>query len=539
MNYPLISEYIEAIKSAEDNFDKLKHLRPVLDDYGQPVMSSGNFAVVFKMKDEQTGKFHAVKCFLREQKGRAQAYRMIAEAIEYVGSTFLTPIKYLEKELFVDTSTSDETEFPVLLMDWVEGVTLDIYIREHINDKQELSLLAYRMSKLAMWLISQSFAHGDLKPDNILVKKDGSLALVDYDGMYVPAMKGQKARELGSPGFRHPSRTEDDFDEHIDDFSLCSILFSLKAIAIQPSLLEKYGASDRLLFSEEDYSDLSSCQLLDEIKPLLCDNTLCKLLGAFLIAVADKDSHNISHKLFEQPRAQYYHHSKRSNISIEETTVNDYSKYKEKAENGDLEAETIIGKCFIKGQGVGQDYAEAVKWFRKAALQGYADAQYCLGVCFIKGFGVEQNYTEAVYWFRKAAWRKHLKAQRNLGICYDNGKGVEQNHKEAAKWFGKAARQGDAIAQYALGVCYYLGKGVEQNYVSAAGWYKKAAEQGHAEAQNNLGVCYEKEHGVMQDYDEAMKWYKKAAEQGLSIAQNNIAALDDLYSCIEASKWIH
>ena len=70
MNYPLISEYIEAIKAAEDNFEKLKNLRPVLDEDGNPAFSSGNFAVVFKMKDEQTGKLHAVKCFLKEQEGR-------------------------------------------------------------------------------------------------------------------------------------------------------------------------------------------------------------------------------------------------------------------------------------------------------------------------------------------------------------------------------------------------------------------------------------------------------------------------------------
>ena len=67
MNYPLISEYVEAIKSAEDNFEKLSYLRPVLGDDGLPVMTSGNFAVVFKMKDEQTGKLHAVKCFLKEK----------------------------------------------------------------------------------------------------------------------------------------------------------------------------------------------------------------------------------------------------------------------------------------------------------------------------------------------------------------------------------------------------------------------------------------------------------------------------------------
>ena len=94
MNYPLLSEYIEAIKAEEENFAQLKHLRPVLGEDEQPIMSSGNFAVVFKTKDEQTGKLHAVKCILREQEGRAEAYRLIAEELEYVSSTFLTPIKY-------------------------------------------------------------------------------------------------------------------------------------------------------------------------------------------------------------------------------------------------------------------------------------------------------------------------------------------------------------------------------------------------------------------------------------------------------------
>lgn len=66
MNYPLISEYIDAIKNAEDNFNELTTLRPVYDEGGEIVMSSGNFAVVFKMKDESSGKPYAVKCFLRE-----------------------------------------------------------------------------------------------------------------------------------------------------------------------------------------------------------------------------------------------------------------------------------------------------------------------------------------------------------------------------------------------------------------------------------------------------------------------------------------
>ena len=302
MNYPLISEYIEAIKAAEDNFEELKSLRLVLDSTGEPVMAGGNFAVVFKMKDEQTGKLHAVKCFLKDQEGRAEAYRMIAEELEFVNSTFLTPVRYLEKELFVDTNNSDETEFPVLLMDWVEGQTLDKYVRNHLDDQYELSLLTYQFSRLAMWLLPQPFAHGDLKPDNILVREDGTLVLVDYDGMYVPAMKGQKARELGSPDFRHPSRTEADFDEHIDDFSLISILLSLKAISMQPIFLEEYGASDRLLFSEKDYLNLAESKLMDAIKPMMHDSELATLYSLFILGSSQNNLSQVSFRLFNLTR---------------------------------------------------------------------------------------------------------------------------------------------------------------------------------------------------------------------------------------------
>lgn len=57
MNYPLISEYIEAIKPAEVYYEQLKHLRPLQDDDGQPMMSSGNFAVVFMTQFGLTHRF--------------------------------------------------------------------------------------------------------------------------------------------------------------------------------------------------------------------------------------------------------------------------------------------------------------------------------------------------------------------------------------------------------------------------------------------------------------------------------------------------
>ena len=278
MNYPLISEYIEAIKSAEDNFKELSYLRPVLDDDGLPVMTSGNFAAVFKMKDERDGKIYAVKCFTKEQQGREEAYHQIAEDLKDVDSPYLVSIRYLEKELFVDTEQTDKTEFPVLLMDWVEGKTLDKYLRENLDDKYALEMLAYHFNRLAQWLIPQPFAHGDLKPDNILVREDGTLVLVDYDGMYVPAMRGQKAKEMGSPDFQHPLRTVEDFNEHMDDFSILSILLSLCVLLIKPDFLKKYGAEDRLLFSQNDYFGIQKSNVFNNIPPIIEKSTNYKLL---------------------------------------------------------------------------------------------------------------------------------------------------------------------------------------------------------------------------------------------------------------------
>ena len=297
MQYPLISEYLAAIQDAHDNLDKLNHLVPVLDKHGEPYRSSGAFAVVFKMKDEQTGKCYALKCFTEEQEGRAEAYRQIAEELEFVDSPYITSVKYLEKELFVDSNCEDD-EFPVLLMDWIEGETMEAYIAENYTDSYEMSMLCYRFCKMAAWLRSQSFAHGDIKPDNIIVRPDGTLTLVDYDGMFVPAMKGQKSPTIGTKDFSHPLRTIDDFDETIDDFALASIALSLKGISLDSSLLQSYGASDCLLFSATDYLDLSKSKIFAALQGLLADVEARTLLSMFILASAQKDLSMCSFRLF-------------------------------------------------------------------------------------------------------------------------------------------------------------------------------------------------------------------------------------------------
>ena len=430
MNYPLISEYIEAIKSAEDNFEELSYLRPVMGDDGLPVMTSGNFAVVFKMKDERSEKNYAVKCFTKEQEGRSESYKLIADELEYVSSNYLTPITFLEKELFVDTDQTTETEFPVLLMDWVEGIPMDKYIQKNINNQYVLELLAFRFSKLATWLLAQPFAHGDLKQDNILVKEDGSIVLVDYDGMYVPAMKGQKARELGSPNYRHPERTIDEFDRHIDDFPLATICLSLKAIALKPDLLNNGTGECGLLLNESDYIDLKASKIMQELMFLLPDNELCSLLGLFLIVLSQKKLEVLSSNMFflSKPTKKTDEPKKIAGI-IKDAFANDIIKIYNEA-------------CSMIEE---KRYKNAYTVFRQLSLYHYG--QNGLGVCYAYGFFVEKDMEKAAYWFKNAANKGLSIAQFNLGNCYYHGNGVTEDRKLAYYWYKRADEQGLSIAK--------------------------------------------------------------------------------------------
>ena len=386
MNYPLISEYIEAIRYAEDNFDKLCNLRPVLDINGNPIMSSGNFAVVFKMKNVETDKMYAVKCFTREQDEREVRYREIIKVLEQIKSPYFVSTHYYEKELFVDTSQDEETEFPVLLMDWVEGYPIDQFIQDNISNKYRLQLLSYNFCQLGVWLLSQQIAHGDLKPDNIIVREDFSLVLVDYDGMFIPAFYGKSALEVGSPDFQNPNRSISTFNRNIDDFSIALIALSLKSIALSPTLYEK-SRSNALITSARDYADLSKSDTLVSLLALSNNKDFAQLFSSFILAYSNIELYPKFHTLIaiEEPLRSNVTDDDIENSFTDELGIrfsNDRKrliKFPEKLEVKQYEVpqgiEVICDWAFSKKSKcgiIGIDYPNAIKLPESLRMIGFA-----------------------------------------------------------------------------------------------------------------------------------------------------------------------
>jgi hypothetical protein len=133
---------------------------------------------------------------------------------------------------------------------------------------------------------------------------------------------------------------------------------------------------------------------------------------------------------------------------------------------------------------------------RRAAERGHAESQMWLGYAYQVGQGVQQDYAEAIKWYRLAAAQGHAGSQCNLGVMYQNGEGVPQDYREAASWFYRSAVQGYAPAQFNLAGLYGTGRGVSLDDAEAVKRYRLAAAQGVAAAQDILDAFEHEGRGV-------------------------------------------
>ncbi|MBC7367261.1 MAG: SEL1-like repeat protein [Undibacterium sp.] len=203
----------------------------------------------------------------------------------------------------------------------------------------------------------------------------------------------------------------------------------------------------------------------------------------------------------------------------------DPSALRSRAESGDPDALNALGNAYANGQGVAQDYSEAVRLYELAAAKGHAPALFNLGMMSELGRGTPADLTAAFKRYLRAAELGFAAAQFNVGNMYANGIGVKRDFFEAALWFRQAADRAVPEAQYNLALAYELGRGVSKDETAAQKWYRAAAEQGYARARYNLALMLEDGRGSAPDQTAAAALYRAAAVQNFAPAQNNFGIM--------------
>jgi TPR repeat protein len=94
------------------------------------------------------------------------------------------------------------------------------------------------------------------------------------------------------------------------------------------------------------------------------------------------------------------------------------------------------------------DYRLGFEYSKVDAEKGDPAAQYKLGVMYGLGLGVAQDYAEALRWYRRAARAGDARSQSNLGFMYGTGRGVPQDYIQAYAWYNVASASGEDSARY-------------------------------------------------------------------------------------------
>lgn len=251
MSWPAGQEYLTAVQNPGLAFRDpgLRLGQAEEDRLGLPKPRSGTYAVAFKI---QSGVRHyAVRCFLKDSPDRQARYQAISDYLKYSKLTYAVEFEYQRDGILVNG-----TWYPMLKMEWVDGSSLGTYVAKNIGNPRILIDLARRLVEMAKALKQLGIAHGDLQHGNVLVLPGGDIKLIDYDGMFVPALRGRQSEELGQRNYQHPLRSAADFGPSLDHFSLWVIYASLVICSVDPSVWARAKAGDEcLLFRKSDFED--------------------------------------------------------------------------------------------------------------------------------------------------------------------------------------------------------------------------------------------------------------------------------------------
>ena len=274
MPYPSLDHYQSAVQNPKVAFrdPSLQCGEVGKDPLGIPEPYGGGFAYTYSFRSN--GNAFAVRCFKGANQKRQQRYNAISTWMRSTPRPYWVSFDYQPTGISVGGNT-----YPIVKMDWAKGLSLGAYVYKHHSDAAKMRALQDQFAKLASDFEKIGCAHGDLQNGNVLVGSNGTLILIDYDGLYVPGMQQGDGDEIGIAHFQHPSRTEKLFGPRMDRFAFAVIWLSLESLSRKPDLYDRYGTSDNIIFSAADYVQWSSSAVVRELLAIKEISPLVARLG--------------------------------------------------------------------------------------------------------------------------------------------------------------------------------------------------------------------------------------------------------------------
>ena len=291
MSWPISQDYNEAIQNPRSSFSdpELRDGQPTTNAIGLPIPRSGNFADVYEFLCPATKGRWAVKCFTRKVAGLGQRYSEVSRHLSAAKLPFTVDFQYLEQGIRIRGQW-----YPILKMRWVEGLLLNEFVREALAKPALVQSLGLIWQRMARRLREADIAHADLQHGNVLLvpgQTASSLAvkLIDYDGMFVPALAGNKSGEVGHPNYQHPQRLrEGTYNGEVDRVPLLAVATALRALTFGGrELWERCDNGDNLLFKETDLRAPAESELFRELAAMP-DPLVKTLSGRLARACADR-----------------------------------------------------------------------------------------------------------------------------------------------------------------------------------------------------------------------------------------------------------
>jgi serine/threonine protein kinase len=266
MRYPLRNDYDTAVRNI-DKFlldDVLKVGKPMMSTHNPNFLLSynGGKAIVYKIKTNQTN--YALKCWVEDLGDLKIRYKEIDNYLKKVQLPYFVDFAYKEQGIVVNGQ-----KFPIIRMEWIDGIGFKNFIANNIKNPIHIRNLADKFLEMVKVLHQNDISHGDLQHGNILIRKNGDICLIDYDGLYVPQLNQEKDNIKGLPGYQHSQRNKlVKLSPKTDYFSELIIYLSLLAISEKPSYWQNIELEERLLFYDKDLEKPHSSKIFKELKQL-------------------------------------------------------------------------------------------------------------------------------------------------------------------------------------------------------------------------------------------------------------------------------